>query len=383
VRRLLALISALLFLEMLFLAGLSPLLPELKREVGLSTSQVGVLAAMYAVGAMAGAIGAVVLTARSGPKSAALLSLVAFAAASLAFGLAGTYPGLLTARFVQGVAGAVLWTAGTGWLLEVAPAERRGELLGFGFGVAEAGAIAGPVVGALAVAAGRAATFAGIAGLCLLLALATMRFPAPAHGGAEPLRLGLMLSSARVRIAVAITLVPATMLAAVSVLAPLQQHALGAGAGEIAITFAVAALAGILTRPIFGRWSDREGPIRPIRLGLLANIPLMAALPWLDSRLAVALTICCVLVLIGVLWAPLMVMLSDACVAVGVSQLMAVAVMNLAWPPGNVIGGAGGAAIAEATSQRFAYALLAAALLAAALLLGRAREPAPVSPEAA
>jgi len=377
VRRLLALISALLFLEMLFLAGLSPLLPELKQEFGLTTSEAGALLAMYAVGAIIGAIGAILLTARRGPKSAALISLSAFAAASLAFGVAGTYPGLLAARLVQGVAGAVLWTAGTVWVLEVAPVDRRGEMLGFGFGVAEAGAIAGPVIGGVAAGVGRAETFAGIAVICVLLALATMRFPAPAHAGAEPLRVRRMLASSRVRLAVAITLLPAIMLAAVSVLAPLQQNALGAGAGEIAATFGVAALAGILARLLFGRWSDRQGPLRPIRIGLLANVPLVLALPWLESRWAVALTICGVLVLIGVLWAPLMLMLSDACVAVGVSQLMAVAVMNFAWPPGNILGAAGGAAVAQATSRQVAYAIMAAALLVGFLLLGRSPEPTP------
>jgi hypothetical protein len=64
-----------------------------------------------------------------------------------------------------------------------------------------------------------------------------------------------------------------------------------------------------------------------------------------------------------------MVMLSDACVAVGVGQIMAVAVMSLVWPPGNVLGSAGGAAIAEATSQRFAYALIGLALFAGFLAL--------------
>jgi predicted MFS family arabinose efflux permease len=369
VRRLFALISALLFLEMLFLAGLSPLLPELEAEFGLSTSQAGVLWASYALGAMVGAMPAAVLAARRGPRGAALISLTAFAAASIAFGVAATYGGLLAARLAQGAAGAVLWMAGMVWVLEVAPPERRGEVLGLALGVAEAGAIAGPVVGGIAAATGRAGTFVGIAVVCLLLALATMRFPAPPHDGTEPLLLRRMLSSSRVRIAIRLTMLPACLLAAVSVLAPLQQSALGAGAGEIAATFAVAALAGILIRPLYGRWSDRRGPVRPIAIGLLANVPLVIALPWLDSRWAVALTVCAVLVLIGVLWAPLMVMLSDACVAVGVGQIMAVAVMSLVWPPGNVLGSAGGAAIAEATSQRFAYALIGLALFGGFLAL--------------
>ncbi len=76
-----------------------------------------------------------------------------------------------------------------------------------------------------------------------------------------------MLSSADVRTAMWISILPAIVLAAVSVLAPLQQHGLGAGPGEIAATFGAAALDRHLVRPLFGRWSDRQGPLRPIRLG--------------------------------------------------------------------------------------------------------------------
>lgn len=376
-RRLLALITALLFLEMIFLAVLAPLLPDLRQELRLSTTQAGVLSAMYALGALCGAVAAVAVAQRRGPKVTGVVSLAMFAAASLAFGLVDSYPALLATRLAQGISGAVCWTAGMVWLLEVAPVRRRGELLGIAFGFAEAGAIAGPVIGGLAVGLGRTAVFGAIAALCLLLAAITTRFPSPlaVAGEGEGLRLGAMLRSPRVRATIWLTTLPALMLAAVSVLAPLQQDALGAGAGEIAATFGVAALAGVLIRPLWGRWSDRQGPLRPVRTAMLVNVPVMVALPWLGSRLAVAVFVCAALVLIGVLWAPLMVMLSDACLAVGVGQIMAVAVMNLTWPPGNVLGAAGGAAIAQATSQRFAYAVMGTALLAGALALGRRRSP--------
>jgi MFS family permease len=376
-RRLLALISAILFLEMLFMAVLSPLLPQLQRELGLSTSQAGILLATYALGALVGAVVSIFVAVRLGAKGTALVSLVAFAGTSIAFGFADGYPALLATRFAQGIAGAACWMGAMVWLLEVAPPARRGEWLGLAFGVSEAGAIAGPVIGGFAASVGRPAMFAGVAALSLLLALATTRFPAPAkvHGGGLHLR--AMVSSGRVRTTMAVAMLPAIVLAAVSVLAPLQQHGLGAGAGEIAATFAAAALVGILIRPLYGRWSDRHGPVRAIRLGLLANVPVIVLLPWLGGRWAVALGIVLVLVLDGVLWAPLMVMLSDACVAVGVGQIMAVTVMNLTWPPGNIIGAAGGAAIAQAAGQRWAYAIMGAALLAGFLVLGRIRERAP------
>lgn len=376
-RRLLVLISALMFLELFFFAVLSPLLPGLKDDLGLSTSQAGLLVAMYAIGAVVGAIPSLMIAVRVGARTTALASLLTFAAMSVAFGLVDSYHALLAARFAQGLAGAACWTAAMVWLLEQAPIERRGEMLGFAFGVSEAGAIAGPVVGGLAAAAGRASTFVGIAVLCLLLALVTTRTPAPPLPASKRLRLRSMLASANVRTAMWISILPAIVLAAVSVLAPLQQHGLGAGAGEIAATFGIAAMAGILVRPIFGRWSDRQGPLRPMRLGLLASAPVVFVIPWMETRWAVALFVVGALVLTGVLWAPLMVMLSDACTAAGIGQIMAVAIMDLTWPPGNILGSAGGAAIAQAAGERWAYATMAVALLGGYFALSHGRAPVP------
>ena len=281
-RRLLALTTALMFLELVFFTVLSPLLPGLKHELGLSTSQAGVLVAMYAVGCAVGAIPALMIVVRVGVRATAIVSLATFATMSVAFGLAHSYDALLAARFVQGLAGAACWTAAMLWLLEAAPLDRRGELLGIAFGVSEAGAIAGPAAGGVAAAAGRASTFVAIAALCGLLALLTTRFAAPPTPAQKRLGLGPALASASIRKVMWITLLPAIVLAAISVLAPLQQHRLGAGAGEIAATFAVAAILGILVRPFYGRWSDRQGPLRPVRTGLLACAPAVLVLPTPD-----------------------------------------------------------------------------------------------------
>jgi predicted MFS family arabinose efflux permease len=373
VRRLLALISAFMFLELFFFAVLSPLLPGLKHELALSTSQAGLLVAMYALGALLGAVPATIAALRVGVKRTAITSLVMFAAMSVAFGLAQSYDALLIARFAQGVAGASLWTAAMVWLLEVAPVARRGEMLGFAFGVSEAGAIAGPAVGGAAAGAGRGPTFVAIAVICGALAALALRAESPAPLADTRLRLRSMLSARRVRTAMWIAVLPAILLAGISVLAPLRQHKLGAGAGEIALTFGIAALLGILVRPLFGRWSDRQGPVRPIRLGLLMSAPVVFAVPWLGSRWGSAALVIVALVLTGVMWAPLMLMLSDACTAAGVGQIMAVVIMDLTWPPGNAVGAAGSAAIAESAGQRWAYATMAAALLGGYLALSRSR----------
>jgi predicted MFS family arabinose efflux permease len=282
---------------------------------------------------------------------------------------------LLLARFAQGLAGAACWTAAMLWLLEATPLDRRGELLGVAFGVSEAGAIAGPAAGGIAAAAGRGVTFVAIAVLCALLALITTRFKAPPAPAEKRLGLGSALRAPNVRKIMWITLVPATLIAAISVLAPLQQHNLGAGSGEIAATFGVAAIVGIAIRPYYGRWSDRQGPLRPVRIGLLACTPVIVVVPWMQTRFGAAALIALALILIGVLWAPVMVLLSDACAAAGGGQLMVVAMMDLTWPPGNIVGSAGGGVLAEAAGQRVTYAVMAVSLLVGCFALSGRRAP--------
>jgi len=376
-RRLLALTTSLMLLELMFFTVLSPLLPGLKHELALSTSQAGVLVAMYAVGCAAGAIPALLIVVRLGVRTTALVALATFAAMSLLFGLAHGYEELLAARLLQGLAGAACWTAAMLWLLETAPLARRGALLGTAFGVSEAGAIAGPAAGGVAAALGRGLTFGAIAAICAGLALVTTRFSAPPPPAEKRLGLGAALSAPNVRRVMWITLLPAMMLAAISVLAPLQQHRLGARPGEIAATFAAAALLGIAIQPLYGRWTDRRGPLPPLRFGLLACAPILLAIPWMQTSFATAALVVLALILVDVLWAPAMVMLSDATTTVGLGQLVVVATMDLIWPPGNIVGSAGSGALADLFGERATFAVLAGLLLAGCVALSGRRAPAP------
>ena len=55
-RRLLVLVCAVVLVETLFFAALTPLLPELSREFGLSKTGVGVLSGAYPAGGIVGAL---------------------------------------------------------------------------------------------------------------------------------------------------------------------------------------------------------------------------------------------------------------------------------------------------------------------------------------
>jgi MFS family permease len=77
---------------------------------------------------------------------------------------------------------------------------------------------------------------------------------------------------------------------------------------------------------------------------------------------------------LGLFWAPGGALLSDASESSGLDQGFAFGLMNLAWAGGQVVGGAAGGGLADATSDAVPYTVLALLALAT-LLLTRAREP--------
>ena len=184
-RRLLIFVCAVVLLDTAFYAVVAPLLPQLSAELGLSKAQAGVLTGAYAAGTLAGALPMGLLASRIGPRRVLLLGLGLLAGSSVIFGLIREIVVLDLARFAQGVGGACSWAGAMAWLLQAAPANRRGELIGTAIGSAIAGAFLGPVLGAVASAAGQAVTFVCVAALAVGLGLVALRAAAPPRGEAQ------------------------------------------------------------------------------------------------------------------------------------------------------------------------------------------------------
>jgi predicted MFS family arabinose efflux permease len=77
---------------------------------------------------------------------------------------------------------------------------------------------------------------------------------------------------------------------------------------------------------------------------------------------------------IGMLWSPAMAMLSDGAEASGVDQGLAFGIVNLGWGLGHTAGAVAIPAVADATSNGAAYAVLAALTAATLGLLLLRRE---------
>ena len=162
-RRLLMLASAMIFFDVAFFAAIAPLLPDYVDELGLSKAQAGILSASYAAGTLLASLPAGL---RRQPGRAAAHGHRRPAAARRLqprLRLRSTRSRLLdAARFIQGIAGALIWSGALTWLITAAPDESRGSVIGTALGTAVAGALLGPALGALAAAVGTELVFGSV-----------------------------------------------------------------------------------------------------------------------------------------------------------------------------------------------------------------------------
>jgi MFS family permease len=366
--------SAVVFVDTMFYAAVAPLLPALTRDLHLSKASAGVLTASYAVGTLVGSIPGGMLASRAGPRVTVYAGLFLLGASSLAFGFLNHIVLLDAARFVQGFGGACTWAGSLAWLIGEVPVDRRGSTIGGALAAAIGGALFGPVIGTLAHVLGRAPVFSAVVVVAGALAVAVHALPAPSPPSA-PLRRTRLLEELRdpaTALAMWLVALPAIASGMISVLAPLRLNALGASAVAIGATYLIAAAAEAVVSPAVGHVSDRRGRLVPLRIGLAAATIVLLCFTPSDSVVAVAVVVVLASVALGSFWAPAMAMLSDVAESRGVNQGYAMALTNLAWAAGQIVGAGGGGALAKATGDALPFTL-SAALCAATLGLVLAR----------
>jgi MFS family permease len=360
VRRLVAFVCLVVFVDTTFYAAVTPLLPELSDQYDLTKAGAGLLAAAYPAGTFLGALPGGWMASRVGVRPTVLLGLGMMVVSSVAFAFASSVLVLDLARFVQGLGGAASWAGALAWLIGAAPRERRGELIGTGIGAAVVGALFGPVLGALADVLGQEPVFLGVAIVGAGMMWWASRMPS-AHPGAPTSLKVLVWSLADRRVAAGIwlTTLPSILFGTIAVLGPLRLDELGAGTAVIAGVFLAGAALEAMAAPFVGRLSDRRGRLIPCVIGVAAGGVAMLIVPWPESAAALTVAIILACPAIGILYTPAMATLSDGAEAFGVAQGFAFALTNLAWGAGQALGDAGSARVAEATGDHVPYLLLA------------------------
>jgi len=361
VRRLALLCAALVFVDTMLYAALTPLLPHFAHEFGLSKAQAGLLVASYATGALlAGLVGGVTAT-RLGPRRAVLVGLTLMAVASIGFAFAGAFWSLVSARFVQGLASGFTWAGAFAWLLAVAPRERRGQLMGTAMGSATFGAMFGPVVGAAAALAGRDVVFTALAASSVALGAWALRIESAAGELPSVAAVGRALRNRTFLTGMLVMSLGSLLFGVLGVLGPLHLAAAGWSAAGIGAVWLCAAGFESIQAPISGRLSDRHGALRPTRVALLVAIPISLALSAGSRPLFYVPLIVLAAVFYAVFLTTSFALLADGAEEVGLAQGMSFGLMNVAWAAGAVTGPAAGGAIASATGDWIPFVLAAGA----------------------
>jgi MFS family permease len=303
-----------------------------------------------------------------------LVGLVGIAVTSTAFGFADTLWQLDAARFAQGLASSFSWTGGLAWLVAAAPPGRRGALIGSAFGAAIGGALFGPILGGVGSLVGTRAAFTVVALLALGQAVWALRTPAAAPEEPQPLvHLFHALRSRGVLVGVWFVTLPGLLFGTLSTLAPVRLHDLGFGALAIGATWLTSAAFESLLSPVLGHLSDRVGRILPLLYGLGASAVALLLLPLPGNRFVLAGAVVLAGVSFGSFWSPGMSLLSDAAESRGLDHGYAMALVNIAWAPGQAGGAWLSGRAAAATADAVPYVTLSGlcALTLAALWRSR------------
>jgi MFS family permease len=366
-RRLLALVSSIIFVDAMLFTALTPLVPQFAEEFGLSKVGAGLLVAAFGAGAIFGGIPGGIAAARYSPKHAVVGGLVLLTVASFSFALAGGAVALGVSRFLQGFSSTFMWAGALAWVSGAAPRERRGEVLGIAFGAAVAGAIIGPMFGAGADAAGIRLSFITLGVVALgLAALSLLGRGAPC----EPLTAAGIRSAFRDERFLGglwLNTLPAMLFGTLVVLAPLALDDAGWSTLLIATVFFVSGAVEVFINPYLGRVTDRRGRLLPIRLALAGSLAVALALAVASEALLVALLVGAAAVTFGSLYTPAMALTSHRAESSGLAQGLGFGIMNTAWALGALVGPALAGALAELRGDAVPY-LVGAALCGLTLL---------------
>jgi MFS family permease len=375
-RRLVVLVGAIVLVDTMFYAAITPLLPKLVDELDLGKNGAGVLTGAYAAGTLLGSLPAGWIIARAGVKVTVLTGLALMAVGGLAFAFGNTIAVLDAGRFLQGIGGACSWAGGMAWVSAQAPRERRGAMLGSAMAAAIFGVQLGPAVGAVASGIGQELAFSSTVAFGIALGAAAWATPGPAAAEDALATPVAALRNRRMLAGMWLTALPSAAFGVLDVLAPLRLDALGASALALGVTFFAAAGVEAIVNPLIGRYTDRGGARTIIRFGLTATVAALVVVQLPGTAVGMALVVIAVSGLLGVLWVPAMGLLTGGAEEIGLDHGYAFAYFNLAWAAGFSLGAVAGGSLAEATADAVSYsgiAVLYAISAVAAVLVTRGR----------
>lgn len=362
----LALVGASIFLEALLFSVLSPVLPVIASEFGLSTVGAGAINAAYPLGLFVAAVPAGILASRIDERWGIVAALVLVSTSSLWFPFA-TQPWQLGAsRVLAGAGSALVWAAGLAWVSSTGSRDTVATRLGTVMSLAVAGTLAGPVLGTAMTVVGRTAIFVVIALVTLALVVPTVMLP-PSHSDLEHQERGLWKFARDEWHVLGVTTYGGALFSAISVLVPLTAVARGMSATVVGTAFIVGSLAQAVTGPLIGRVTDRQGPARVMSWALGATAVMCVGLALAPGQVGPVVMLAILMPVAGAIFTPTMVAVNNEARHRLMAPAIAFGVWNLVWAVGLTLGSLVGPLAADATSNEAVYVALGVVALGLAL----------------
>jgi len=367
-RRLLVFVGAVFLAESAFYAIVPPLVPSFVHDLGMTTTEIGVLVAAYPAGLLVAALPSIALVNAKGVRTTTAVGLGTLVVATFGFAWGGSPVLLDAARFVQGLGGAVMWTGALAWLTSEAEPGRRGTAIGGAVSAALIGMVIGPAIGAAAFRFGRGPIFSLMA--LVMVALALSR-PAARDASAARrdwfLHVRQLFRSRIANLGNALLLVVGVVNGTIASLVPLLVTRRQGGSATIAIMFAATYLVSAAINASAGRLSDRFGRITPTLVGLGLSGLIIPFLPQIGPLALLAIATVVASSLVSGLWTPTAAMVSDGADPGPAGQSVAVATMNAAWAAGISGGAIAVSRLADAYGFNLPFIVVGCACFAAAV----------------
>lgn len=269
-------IFATTLLALLSVGAVLPVLPRyVTGPLGSGDVAVGVVIGAYAVTGLIGRPFAGWIADTRGRRPAVVAGSLLAALAGLLYLIPAGIPGLIAARLVLGAGEGMVFTAGSAWIVDLAPPARRGRVIGL-YGLAVwTGLSLGPPIGELLLhASSYELVWVFAAASPLAGAMVALRQPDPFRPRRTRERVPLIArESLRPGVALALASVGFAAVAGFVVL-----HLEDRGVGHGAAVFVAFAATVVLTRLLGGDLPDRVGPARCALGAALVEVAGLAAI---------------------------------------------------------------------------------------------------------
>jgi predicted MFS family arabinose efflux permease len=268
-RTLVFLLGAIQFVNVLDFMMVTPLGPDFARELGIPTSQLGIIGGSYAAAAsIAGFFGTFFLD-RFDRRRALGVALLGLVLGTAAGGFAVGFQSLILARVVAGLFGGPATSLALSILTDLIPAERRGRAFGAVMGAFSVASVLGVPIGLwLSRHGGWRTPFFAVAGLGLCISAACITILPPVRAHLERLRsatqpdISLFALVSRKEVTLAFLSIATTMMSSFLIIPNFPaylQYNCGVPRSHMEHLFAIGGVCSFITMRLVGRLVDRHG----------------------------------------------------------------------------------------------------------------------------